>query len=65
MFQGVDDIQAAEWGEFGATGGVSGAFTYPVANFYMTDPISRSSATMAESTDEILGGGEGKTGTDG
>ena len=65
VFQGIDDIQAAEWGEFGATGGVSGAFTYPVANFYMTDPISRASATMAECTDEILGGGEGKTGTDG
>ncbi|HAD86163.1 MAG TPA: NADH-quinone oxidoreductase subunit G, partial [Rhodospirillaceae bacterium] len=48
VFQGIDDIQAAEWGEFGATGGVSGAFTYPIANFYMTDPISRASATMAE-----------------
>mgnify|MGYP003147739531 FL=1 len=44
---------------------MSGAFTYPIANFYMTDPISRASATMAECTDEILGGGEGKTGTDG
>jgi NADH-quinone oxidoreductase subunit G len=65
VFQGIDDIQAASWGEFGTTGEVSGAFTYPIANFYMTDPISRASATMAECTDEILGGGEGKTGTDG
>ncbi|MEP0337505.1 MAG: NADH-quinone oxidoreductase subunit NuoG [Alphaproteobacteria bacterium] len=65
VFQGIDDIQAAPWGEFGTTGEVSGAFTYPIANFYMTDPISRASATMAECTDEILGGGEGKTGTDG
>ncbi|UTW53359.1 NADH-quinone oxidoreductase subunit G [bacterium SCSIO 12827] len=65
VFQGIDDIQAASWGEFGTTGDVSGAFTYPIANFYMTDPISRASATMAECTDEILGGVEGKTGTDG
>jgi NADH-quinone oxidoreductase subunit G len=65
VFQGIDDIQAASWGDFGTTGDVSGAFTYPIANFYMTDPISRASATMAECTDEILGGGEGKTGTDG
>tara|TARA_R110000782_G_scaffold92415_1_gene175784 strand:- start:277 stop:2337 length:2061 start_codon:yes stop_codon:yes gene_type:complete len=65
VFQGIDDIQAAPWGEFGTTGEVSGAFTYPIANFYMTDPISRASATMAECTDEILGGGERKTGTDG
>ena len=65
VFQGIDDIQAASWGEFGTTGEVSGAFTYPIANFYMTDPISRASATMAECTDEILGGGERKTGTDG
>ena len=65
VFQGIDDIQAAAWGDFGGSGDVSGAFTYPIANFYMTDPISRASATMAECTDEILGGGEGKTGTDG
>ena len=65
MFQGIDDIQAAAWAEFGAAGDVSGAFTYPIANFYMTDPISRASATMAECTDEILGGREGKTGTNG
>ena len=65
VFQGIDDIQPATWGEFGGSGEVSGAFTYPIANFYMTDPISRASATMAECTEEILGGGEGKTGTDG
>ena len=65
VFQGIDDIQAAAWAEFGAAGDVSGAFTYPIANFYMTDPISRASATMAECTDEILGGREGKTGTNG
>ncbi|MEQ8503706.1 MAG: NADH-quinone oxidoreductase subunit NuoG [Rhodospirillales bacterium] len=65
VFQGIDDIQAADWGDFGAAGEPSGAFSYPIANFYMTDPISRASATMAECTDEILGGREGKTGTDG
>jgi NADH-quinone oxidoreductase subunit G len=29
-------------------------FTYPIANFYMTDPISRSSKTMAECSRVIL-----------
>ncbi len=28
-----------------------------IANFYMTDPISRASKTMAECTKEILGQG--------
>ena len=65
VFQGIDEIDPAAWGEFGAAGDPSGAFSYPIANFYMTDPISRASATMAECTDEVLGRGEGKTGTDG
>jgi len=30
-------------------------FDYPVANFYMTDPISRASKTMAECVEQILG----------
>jgi NADH-quinone oxidoreductase subunit G len=45
----VDEIAAAEWGEFGAEGAMnSDAFTNPIDNFFMTDPISRASLTMAE-----------------
>ena len=45
----VDEIAAAEWGEFGAEGAMnSDAFTNLIDNFFMTDPISRASLTMAE-----------------
>ncbi|MBT3534736.1 MAG: hypothetical protein HN478_12715, partial [Rhodospirillaceae bacterium] len=37
----------------------------PVDNFYMTDPISRASETMAECTRAIHEAGSNKTGTDG
>ncbi|MBL8707255.1 MAG: NADH-quinone oxidoreductase subunit G [Rhodospirillales bacterium] len=33
-----------------------GAFAYPIQNFYMTDPISRASATMAECTEAFVTG---------
>ncbi|PVV02754.1 hypothetical protein BB560_002782, partial [Smittium megazygosporum] len=33
---------------------LSGKFIYPISNFYMTDPISRSSPTMAKATSEFL-----------
>ena len=39
-------------------------FANPVANFYMTDPISRASVTMARCT-ELLGPNKGATGTHG
>jgi NADH-quinone oxidoreductase subunit G len=39
-------------------------FAYPIANFYMTDPISRASATMAKCGAEFLGGAA-RTGTHG
>ncbi|MBM3542747.1 MAG: hypothetical protein FJX51_11945, partial [Alphaproteobacteria bacterium] len=38
---------------------------YPIGNFYMTDPISRASETMAKCTDVILKAGAAKTGTHG
>ncbi len=45
----VDEIAAAEWGEFGVEGVMSSdAFTNPIDNFFMTAPISRASLTMAE-----------------
>jgi len=40
-------------------------FAYPIANFYMTDPISRASATMAECTDAFVSGAAPGTGTHG
>jgi len=44
-----DRLVPAAWGPFGEEGPVAAApFAYPIADFYRTDPISRSSATMAE-----------------
>ena len=46
---------AAAWTAFGKTGGVSARpFATVIENFYMTDPISRASVTMAKCTTEIL-----------
>ncbi|MEE8084195.1 MAG: hypothetical protein V3T46_03135, partial [Alphaproteobacteria bacterium] len=58
-------IVPAPWAEFGAAGDMDPApFVTPIDNFYMTDPISRASVTMARCTEMLAGGGE-KTGTDG
>ena len=44
-------ITRAAWGAFGVSGALSSrAFANPIGNFYMTDPISRASETMAECT---------------
>ncbi|MGJ3258809.1 MAG: NADH-quinone oxidoreductase subunit NuoG [Rhodospirillales bacterium] len=65
-FLGIDSISAAPWGEFGTAGAVTSApFTSPIENFYMTDPISRASETMAKCTETFLGSQEKMTGTDG
>ena len=59
----VDKIQPAAWGAFGAAGQVTASpFEYPVKNYYMTDPISRASRTMARCTEEFVMGGAKKTG---
>jgi NADH-quinone oxidoreductase subunit G len=48
-FAALDQQAAGAWGEFGKAGAVSDApFVSPIANYYMTDPISRASRTMAE-----------------
>jgi NADH-quinone oxidoreductase subunit G len=48
-FQRIDQIEPAAWGAFGREGRIDAApFSSPIANFYMTDPISRASATMAK-----------------
>jgi NADH-quinone oxidoreductase subunit G len=48
-FAEIDGIVAATWGSFGAEGPMEPVpFAYPIADFYLTDPISRASPTMAE-----------------
>jgi NADH-quinone oxidoreductase subunit G len=57
-------IGRAEWGEFGEAGAMEPTpFTPRIANFYMTDPISRASETMAQCS-RAFGPGA-RTGTDG
>jgi NADH-quinone oxidoreductase subunit G len=48
-FVEVDIVTRATWGTFGLPGKMTPApFAYPIADFYLTDPISRASPTMAE-----------------
>ena len=64
-FFAIDTVEPAAWGDFGTEGPLdSAAFSSPISNFYMTDPISRASETMAKCVEEILGTVEA-TGTDG
>ncbi len=65
-FATEDVVERAPWGKFGASGAVKDAsLVYPIANFYMTDPISRVSPTMAACTEAFVQPLKGKTGTDG
>ncbi|MFZ5789076.1 MAG: NADH-quinone oxidoreductase subunit NuoG [Pseudomonadota bacterium] len=62
----LDEKPNAAWGAFGKAGPVEPEpFVLPIDNFYMTDPISRASATMAACTAAFLRGPESKTGTHG
>ncbi len=60
-FANVDEVIPAAWPAMPEHGGqfrISDApFEEFISNFYMTDPISRASKTMAECTKEILGQG--------
>jgi NADH-quinone oxidoreductase subunit G len=57
---------AAALGALGRAGAIdSAAFVSPISNYYMTDPISRASATMAECTRTYVQGRAAKTGTHG
>ncbi len=50
-FAALDQQAPGAWGSFGKAGPVAEApFVSPVANFYMTCPISRASKTMADCT---------------
>jgi NADH-quinone oxidoreductase subunit G len=63
-FQRLNAIEPAGWQEFGAKGAAvqSKPFESPIANYYMTDPISRASITMAECTEAFVSPQQ-KTGT--
>ncbi len=64
-FLNEDEVVPAPWAEFGQEGEISEApFTPAIRSFYMTDPISRASITMAECAD-LFGGNQRGTGTDG
>ncbi len=66
VFDGGDGLATAAWGDFGAAAEPqAGGFASPIGNFYMTDPISRASVTMAACTTALLNQDQGKTGTDG
>jgi NADH-quinone oxidoreductase subunit G len=48
VFTETDRVRNASWEAFGEPGAVDLApFSYPIADFYRTDPISRASETMA------------------
>ncbi|WP_366554009.1 NADH-quinone oxidoreductase subunit NuoG [Aquibaculum sediminis] len=66
LFGRLDEVQPAAWEAFGAAGEVSGApFALPIDNFYMTDPISRASPTMAKCTEIFVLPKRAATGTEG
>ena len=55
IFSSVNKLSEASWGKFGSRGEIKdGEFIQPIENFYMTDVISRASATMAECTEVAL-----------
>jgi NADH-quinone oxidoreductase subunit G len=65
VFRAIDSVTPAEPIAFAAAGTVGDApFTMPIENYYMTDPISRVSPTMAKCTEDF-GVGETRTGTHG
>ena len=66
IFGAVGEMTPASWAPFGAQGPVDAApFVTPITNFYMTDPISRASVTMANCTEALVGPAQERTGTHG
>ncbi|HYD65358.1 NADH-quinone oxidoreductase subunit NuoG [Azospirillum sp.] len=58
VFADVGAVTPAAWQPFGTAGALDAApFVSPIANFYMTDPISRASVTMARCTETFVNGG--------
>jgi NADH-quinone oxidoreductase subunit G len=66
MFGKIGVVVPAPWSVFGEDGAMDNApFAYPIVNFYMTDPISRASETMAKCSRIYVSRDAGKTGTHG
>ena len=66
LFGAVDQVQAASWENFGKESKIdSEPFDLPIENFYMTDPISRASETMAACSEAFVWNKGEATGTDG
>ncbi|WP_337995665.1 NADH-quinone oxidoreductase subunit NuoG [Oleispirillum naphthae] len=67
-FATPDAAAPGAWGDFGEAGALDaalGPLGSAVSNYYMTDPISRASPTMAACTLEIIEAGNARTGTHG
>ncbi|MBI2254119.1 MAG: NADH-quinone oxidoreductase subunit G [Proteobacteria bacterium] len=66
-FQRLGAIEPAAWTAFGGQGEIGRDYFRPaISNYYMTDPISRASATMAQCTERFVPtAAGGKTGTHG
>ncbi|AWK84793.1 NADH-quinone oxidoreductase subunit NuoG [Azospirillum thermophilum] len=55
VFAAIGTVTPAAWGAFGTAGVLDpAAFVSPIRNFYMTDPISRASVTMARCTETLV-----------
>jgi len=66
IFGNIGALTPAAWTTFGIAGALDPApFVSPIANFYMTDPISRASVTMARCTETFLTSAQERTGTHG
>jgi NADH-quinone oxidoreductase subunit G len=66
VFAKIGVVEPAPWVAFGADRAMdSSPFEYPIGNFYMTDPISRASETMAKCARTFTAGGALRTGTHG
>ncbi len=66
VFGSLDQVSPGAWGVFGKAGTVNKEpFSLPIENFYMTDPISRSSETMAACSEAFVWKTGEATGTHG
>jgi NADH-quinone oxidoreductase subunit G len=65
-FLAIDAVTPAAWAPFATEGAVDAApFEMPIDNYYMTDPISRVSPTMAKCTEDFGIAAKRRTGTHG
>ena len=66
VFTNIDEILPTTWDDFGKAGKIDAApFASPIANFFMTDPITRCSEIMAKCTELAGQPAGGRTGTEG